>query len=256
MAQTVQQLHRIRGGKTHGTEGIHLREHLCRGAVHDQPAVAHDDKAVGIHGLVHMVGDEHHGDAPFPIQCTDGGEHLAPSGGVQHGSSLVQHDALRGHGDDTGDGHPLLLAAGQQMGRVAGEFRHAHRRQGVIHPLADLIAGDAQILRCEGHILLHHVGNDLVIRILEHHAHTAADLQQEGFILRIHALYIHRAAGGQQHRVHMLGQSGFAGAVMTQHHHEAALFNGQRHILQRRGGGAYPLLRRVGEGEVLGLQHS
>ena len=140
------------------------------------------------------------------------------------------------------------------MGCMAGEFRHAHRRQRVVHAAANLLARDAQILRGEGHVLLHHVGNDLVIRVLEHHAHAAADLQQQGLVPGVHTLYIHRAAAGQQHRVHMLGQSGFAGAVMAQHHHEAAPFNGQRYILQRDGGGL-SLLRRIGEGEMLGLQH-
>ena len=218
-------------------------------------AVVHDDEPVGAQRLVHMVGDEHHGDAPLPVQRPDGGEHLTPSGGVQHGGGLVQHHALRRHGDHAGDGHPLLLSAGEQMGRVAGKFRHTHRRQRVVHTAADLLGGDPQILRGEGHVLLHHIGHDLVIGVLEHHAHTAADLQQQGLLLGVHAVHIHRAAAGQQHRVHLLGQRGFPAAVMAQHHHEAALFHGQRHILQRRGGGALSLLRRVGEGQVFGLQH-
>ena len=55
----------------------------------------------------------------LPVQLVNGGQHLLPADGVQHGGGLVQHDALRLHGDDAGDGDPLLLTAGEQMGRVA-----------------------------------------------------------------------------------------------------------------------------------------
>ena len=51
----------------------------------------------------------------------------------------VQYDALRLHGDDAGDGDPLLLAAGQQMGRMGHKGGHIHGGQGVIHPAADLL---------------------------------------------------------------------------------------------------------------------
>ena len=137
---------------------------------------------------------------------------------------------------------------------MAGELRHAHRRQGVVHPAANFRRGDTQILRGKGHILLHHVGHDLIVGILEHHTHPAADLQQKVLVLGVHALYIYRAAGGKQHGVEMLGKGGFAGTVVAQHHHKAALFDGQGHILQGCGP-TLALLHRVGEGECIGSDH-
>ena len=86
-----------------------------------------------------MVGDEHHGDALLPVQLMNGGKHLLPPDGVQHGGGLVQHDALRLHGDDAGDGDPLLLTAGQQMGRMGHKGGHIHGGQGIVHPAADLL---------------------------------------------------------------------------------------------------------------------
>ncbi len=115
--------------------------------------------------------------------------------GVQHGGGLVQHDALRLHGDDAGNGDALLLAAGEQMGRVGDKLAHTHGGQGIVHPAADLLRGHAQVLRGKGHVLLHHVGDDLVVRVLEHHAHPAADLQKQFLVGGVHALHVHLAAG-------------------------------------------------------------
>ena len=66
----------------------------------DDAAVVHDDDPVGLLGLVHVVGDEHHGDALLPVQALDGRQHLAagPTGSSM-AVGLVQHDALRLHGD-------------------------------------------------------------------------------------------------------------------------------------------------------------
>ena len=66
-AQGVQQLHRVGGGEAHGPQLLHPCEHLGGSAVHHQSAVIHDDETVGVHGLVHMVGDEDHGDVPLFI---------------------------------------------------------------------------------------------------------------------------------------------------------------------------------------------
>ena len=97
---------------------------------------------------------------------------------------------------------------------MAGVICHAHRLQCVIHPPADLLRGHSQVLRGKSHILLYHIGNDLVIGVLKHHAHAAAYLQQKSLVRRVHSLHPHLAAGGQQDGVHMLGQGGFPGAVV------------------------------------------
>ena len=141
------------------------------------------------------------------------------------------------------------------MRRMAGVFRHAHSLQGIVHPLADLRRGHAQVLRGEGHVLLHNVGNDLVIRVLEHHADTPPYLQQQRRVRRVHPLHPHLAAGGQQHCVHVLGQGGFAGAVVAQDGHKAPFFNLQVHLPQSGGLLLSSVLRRVGEGELFCFYH-
>ena len=58
---------------------------------------------------------------------------LRSADGVQHGGGLVQHDAPGLHGDDPGDGHPLLLTAGEQMRGMLPIFVHADLPQGLTH---------------------------------------------------------------------------------------------------------------------------
>ena len=197
------------------------------------------------------MGDEHHGDPLFPVEPLNGVYDLLPPHRVQHGGGLIQHDALRAHGQHARDGHPLLLPAGQKMGGVAGVFAHAHGGQGLVHPLPDLGGGHAQILRAEGHVLLHHAGDNLVIRVLEHHAHPAADVQQELLVAGVHAVHVHLARCGQENGVEVLGQGGFPRPVVAQHRHKLPRPDGQGDPVQHRGGDA--LLGGVAEGEVFGF---
>ena len=56
------------------------------------------------------------------------------------GSSSTMHSGL--HGDDARNGHPLLLSAGEQMGRVLrGKSYIPTALQGLVHPAADLLPG-------------------------------------------------------------------------------------------------------------------
>ena len=168
---------------------------------------------------------------PF-LQTGDGVDDLPASLGIQHGGGLVQGQDLGLHGQDPGDGHPLLLAAGEQMRRVHAEIIHAHLLESGVHPLADLLRGDAQILRREGHVVLHHVGDDLVVRILENHAHGAADVQELVLIGGVHVPDPDLAGGGQEDGVHVLEQGGFSGAVVAQDGHKASLGDLQIHAAE------------------------
>ena len=130
---------------------------------------------------------------------------------------------------------------------------HAHQLQGVVHPAADLRGRDPKVLRGEGHVLLHHIGHNLVVRVLKDHAHGAPDVQQALLVGGVHAVHPHLAAGGKQDGVHMLGQSGLARAVMAQHGHEGARFNFQIHAVQHHGGDA--LGCGIGEAERLSFDN-
>ena len=106
-------------------------------------------------------------------------------------------------------------------------FIHAHGLQRRIHALPDLLARHAEILRRKGDILLNDIRHDLVVRVLEHHAHRLANGKQQRFVLRVHTVDRDAAARGQQNRVEMLGERRFAAAVVAEHGDKAARLNGQ-----------------------------
>ena len=201
-----------------------------------------------------MVGDENDRDALLAVELFDGREHLAPADGVEHGGRLVEHDALGFHRQHTRDGDALLLSAGEQMRRVLDKLRHADGLERVVHALSDLGAWHAQILRCECDVLFDDVRHDLVVRVLEHHAHAPANFEQERLVHRVHALDIDLAAAWQQDCVEGLGKRRFSAAVVAEDHDKAAALDGHIHPAQRAG--VHLVFRaRIGEGQVLGLDH-
>ena len=130
---------------------------------------------------------------------------------------------------------------------------HVDGLQRIVHPLADFSGRDAQVFRGEGHVLFHHVGYNLVVRVLEHHAHRAADVQQAVLVGGVDAVHVNRPSGGQKDGVHVLGQSRFPAAVVAQDGHEGALFNGQGHSVQHHRGDA--LGGGVGEVKIIGTDN-
>lgn len=132
--------HRDRRGEPLFLQQADLREDLLRRTVSNDGAVGEHDHAVGADALLHMVCDEHDRDALLTAELCRRVDHLAPSGRVEHGRRLVEHDALGLHGDDARDGDALLLSAGEQVRRVQAEVIHADLPEGCIHARADLLA--------------------------------------------------------------------------------------------------------------------
>ena len=75
--------------------------------------------------------------------------------------------------------------------------------------------------------------HDLVVRVLEHHAHGLADVVNFVIVGGVHAFHIHLAAFRQQNGVEVLCQRGFAAAVGPQHRHELAALHLRGHAVQR-----------------------
>ena len=91
---------------------------------------------------------------------------------------------LRPHGQHAGYGHALLLAAGEQVRRVQAVLVHAHGLERLVHAAAYLAALHAQVLRREGDVVLHDVGDYLVVRVLEDQADRAAHVQEPVLVRR------------------------------------------------------------------------
>ena len=212
----------------------------------------HDHHALRLHGLIHVVGDQDDGDAVLPVQLAHDRHDLAPSLRVEHGGGLVEHHAARHHGDHARDGHALLLPAGQAVRRLRAVFVHADGLERLVHALADLRRRHTHVLQRERHVLLDDRGDQLVVRVLEHHGHGLAHLVGVVLVPRVHHIDIAHAAGRQADGVEAARERTLARAVMPQHGDELAAFNREVDPFQN-GHGKQAFLGRIGVLQVFGF---
>ena len=132
------------------------------------------------------------------------------------------------------------------MRRMAAVFVHPNQLQRLVHAAADLLGGNPEILRRKGDVLLDHVGDHLVVRVLKDHAHRPADLKQQAFVLCVHAKHRDASALRQKNRIHMLGQRRFPTAVASQNRHKTPSRNVQRQA-GKHGDRRFPRLGGIGK---------
>jgi hypothetical protein len=104
-------------------------------------AVAHDDIAFGVAGDVEFVRDHDEGDA-LVVEPAEGIHDLDAGAGVEVAGRFVGQDEGRLHDEGTGDGDPLLLAAGELVGEVIGAVAEPDQFEGAFHPGALFFAAD------------------------------------------------------------------------------------------------------------------
>jgi hypothetical protein len=106
----------------------------------------------------------------------DHGQHLADQLRVQRAGDLVEQQHSRPHGQGPGDGHPLLLAAGEPVGVLAGlvgQTDAGQERPGLLLRLG--LRAAVHDRGSQGHVVQHGQVREQVVG-LEHHAEPAADL--------------------------------------------------------------------------------
>ena len=142
----------------------------------DHAAVHHGDAVRHGHGLLLVVGHVHGGDAHAVLDLLDGRAHLHAQLGVQVAEGFVhqQHVGLDTQG--AGQGHALLLSAGQLGGHAVRQLVDLHQLQKFVRLAVDQLFIDAlvrgTVFEAEFHVLAHvHVGENGVV--LEHHADIA-----------------------------------------------------------------------------------
>ena len=136
--------------------------------------------------MVRWTEFEHHvqimaGEDPGVLEIAEQAHELAAGKGVEAAGRLIHDQDVRRHGKHRGNGHPFLLPAGEMIGRLVLQMGGAHLFEHVLDPLLDLIHRQPQIERPEGHIIKDRGHEELIVRILEDHAHRAPDLRQ-GFL--------------------------------------------------------------------------
>ena len=100
-----------------GLHSLGACERLRGGPVERDAPLFEDEYAVGIQGVFHEMRHVHDGDAALAKGVHDGADAGAALG-VEHGARFVEQQDLWLHGERTGDGDALGLAAGQ-VGGVA-----------------------------------------------------------------------------------------------------------------------------------------
>ena len=136
-------------------------------------AVGQHHDAVHVAGdLLHAVAHQHHGGVLRPVIVLYACQNIVPAAGVKTRRRLVQHQHLRLHGDNAGNGHAALLAAGQlKGGLIQHGLRQAHEGGGGTDAAVDILLVQSHVLRAEGDVLIHRLLKQLVFRVLEHQSH-------------------------------------------------------------------------------------
>ena len=209
----------------------------------DDYAMLHKDHLVGdIFGKAHFVGDHQHGH-PLIRQLAHDGQHLPGQLRVQGGGRFIEVDDLRVGGDGTGDGHPLLLTAGELVGIVILPIQHPHLVQGLAgfddglglgylpahdQALSDIFQGRP-------------VAEQVVI--LEHKGRLFS--QAGNFLFRdtphvkVVPVKDHRTVPGILQEVHTAEQGGFTGTAGADDSYHIAFFyrqvNASQHLQRTKG---------------------
>ena len=200
--------------------GQELAGALLPGVLDDLPGVAlfhnhasvHEYHLVGhVPGESHLMGDDDHGGLLFG-QGADHPQHLAGELRVQGGGGLVKAEDIGAEGQGPGDGHPLLLAAGELVGvmpRPVGQTHLGQQRPSLLLDLSE----DALLLPLKVGPL---PGQELAGQLLARERpdfkgekkRIFAEIEEKGRTLLAQmgladraGHYPHQLSGGQQQRV-------------------------------------------------------
>ena len=132
-------------------------------------ALVHDDDVVRQgHGLALVMGDIDGGDAHLLLDAADLRAHGNPKLGVQVGQGLIKQKHRGFDNQGTGQGHPLLLAAGELVGHPLLHALQAHQLENLGDLLPD--GGFVQLpqLQAVGYVVIDIVMGQQGVA-LEHH---------------------------------------------------------------------------------------
>ena len=155
-----------------------MLEELVGRVLFENLAVRHEDDAVG--GLAreaHLVGHADHRHA-FMREFDHHVEHFVDHFRVECGSGLVEQHDLGAHGERAGDGHTLLLAAGELGGHLAGLGVDAHAGEQVHGQLLGfLLVHVTHLDEGQRHVFKNGFVGEQVER-LEHHANFGPEVRE------------------------------------------------------------------------------
>ena len=181
---------------------------------------------------LHLMGDDHDGDAQSTVDLLQQPEDGTCSLRVQGAGGLVAEQYLRVVGQSPGDSHPLLLSPGQ-LGGVGLRFvGQPHQFQQRLHLPVDLLF--ALALQGVGHVAVHRPGGEEV-EVLEDHADLFPLFPELLFAQcgELVAAHGDGALSGPLQQVDAPGQGGLARPGEANDSGDGPLFNVEGHILYR-----------------------
>ena len=189
--------------------------------------------AVGLGGNAIVMGDEDDGGAVL-VHLLHQLQHLGAGLGVQGTGGLVGHQDGRAGSDGTGDGHPLLLTAGELAGTAVRLGGDLHSLQCLHGPLPPLSQGHLLVQHGQGHILPHTEGWDQVIALKDECDLPGADQLQLPAAAAADrcAVQVVLPGGGHIQAAQNIHHGGLAGAGGADDGHKLPLLNFQRHSVQ------------------------
>ena len=151
---------------------------------------------------------------------------------VQPRGRLVKHQYARVHGQNARERHAALLAARQLERTLLGHLvkRQPHALKRLAHARIHLVVLQPQVARPERYVLVHGLGEQLVLGILEHHADAAAQAGLAALVGNVGAHNQHLSRRGLQDAVHVLDDGGLAAARVPGDAQKLALMHGERHV--------------------------
>ena len=183
-------------------------------------------------GEGHLVSHHQHGHALLGQRLHDV-QHLAHHFRVQSGGGLVEQQHLRVHGQRPGDGHPLLLTAGDLPGLGVDIGGHTHLFQIFQCLLPGLLLAALEDLHLSHHAVFEDRHIVEQVEGLEHHAHMGAVLRGIDAPARhIGAVVEDLTAAGGLQQVDTPQQRGLAGAGSADDGNNVALLDSKVNIPQ------------------------
>ena len=141
----------------------------------DLAFVHHHDGVGKRKGFLLVVGDVDEGDAQFPVHLLQFDLHVLAHLEVQGREGLVQQQDLGLVHERPGDGHALLLSAGQGVHVALLVVGHRDHLEDLAHAAVDLVGG---------HLLQFQAEGDVVIDVQVREERIALEHRVEGTLVR------------------------------------------------------------------------
>ena len=181
----------------------------------------------------HLVGDDDRRDAEIPVDVLDEGQDGVRGGRVKGGGGFVAEQHLRVGGQGTGDGHALLLAAGELRRIGIHAVGKAHQIQQFFSTLAGLDLVHADKFQRKADVLARRALHEQV-ELLEDHAHGTPGSAQLALRQTAHVLAFKKdgtARGTFQH-VDAADERALAGTALADDTEDVPFVDGKIDALQ------------------------